>query len=64
MAKDDIKKDTSSFVEKQEKVCSICKRSILPGEYYVEDILSDEITCSECDDNRILVKGDNFFSID
>ncbi len=64
MEKDDVKKGTSSLDKKQEKECSKCKRVIFPGEYYVEDIISDEITCSECDDNRILVKGEIFFSID
>ncbi len=64
MEKDDIKKETLSLDKRQEKACSKCKRVILPGEYYVEDILSDEITCSECDDNRVLLKGETFFSID
>jgi hypothetical protein len=64
MQKDEIEKHTTDLDKKEEKVCSKCKRVIQPGEYYVEDILSDEITCSECDDNRILVKGEAFFSID
>ncbi len=64
MEKDEIKKDAINLDKPEEKVCSKCKRVIQPGEYYVVDILSNEITCSECDDNRILVKGENFFSID
>ena len=64
MQKDEIEKHTTDLDRKEVKVCSKCKRVIQPGEYYVEDILSDEITCSECDDNRILVKGEAFFSID
>ncbi len=64
MEKDEIKKHTTSLDKKEEKTCSKCKRVIQPGEYYVEDILSDKITCSECDDNRILIKGEAFFSID
>lgn len=64
MEKDDIKKDTTNADKKEEKICLKCKRVIQPGEYYVEDILTNKITCSECDDNRILVKGEAFFSID
>ncbi|MHA1490092.1 MAG: hypothetical protein ACTSRI_10605 [Promethearchaeota archaeon] len=64
MEKDEIKKHATSLDKKEEKICSKCKRIIQLGEYYVEDILSDKITCSECDDNRILVKGEAFFSID
>lgn len=64
MQKDEIEKHTTDLDKEDVKVCSKCKRVIQPGEYYVEDILSDEITCSECDDNRILVKGEAFFSID
>ena len=64
MEKNEIKKHASDLEKKEEKTCSRCKRVIQPGEYYVEDILTDEITCSECDDNRILTKGEAFFSID
>ena len=64
MEKDEIKKHATSLDKKEEKTCSKYKRVIQPGEYYVEDILSDKITCSECDDNRILIKGEAFFSID
>ena len=64
MQKDEIGKHVTDLDKNEVKVCSKCKRIIQPGEYYVEDILSDEITCSECDDNRILVKGEAFFSID
>lgn len=48
----------------QAKICSKCKRIIQPGEYYEEDVLSDEINCSEYDANRILVKRETFFSVD
>ncbi|MHA1380773.1 MAG: hypothetical protein ACTSRG_20595 [Candidatus Helarchaeota archaeon] len=64
MQKDESKKHTTDLDRKEAKVCSKCKKIIQPGEYFVEDILSDKITCSECDDNRILVKGEAFFSID
>jgi len=64
MEKDDIDEKALDLIKLQEKFCSKCKRVILPGEYYIEDILSNVITCSDCDDNRILIKGDNFFSID
>ncbi|TFF94574.1 MAG: hypothetical protein EU544_04315 [Promethearchaeota archaeon] len=64
MEKDEIKKRTTEIDRNEEKICSKCKRAIQPGEYYIEDILTDEITCSDCDDKRILVKGEAFFSID
>ena len=64
MEKDEIKEHTTEMDKKKEQTCSKCKKVIQPGEYYVEDVLSDKITCSECDDNRILVKGETFFSID
>ena len=44
--------------------CSKCKKTISSGQYYVRSILTGEITCSDCDDNRILIKGENFYSID
>ena len=64
MEKDEIERHTTDLDKKEVKVCSKCKRIIQPGEYYAEDILSDEITCAECDDNRVLVKGEAFFSIE
>ena len=64
MEKDEIEKNNADLQNKEIKICSKCKRAIQPGDYYVEDLLTDNITCSECDDNRILVKGENFFSIE
>lgn len=64
MEKDDIKKETNLDSVGQKPICSKCKREIQSGEFYVRSILSGELTCSYCEDNRILIQGDNFFSID
>ena len=60
-----VEKTKKKSDDKRDKIsCSKCNRNIPPKEHYIQDALSGEITCAECEDNRILIKGDNFFSID
>lgn len=64
MEKDELKKDLGRATQDLEFTCSKCHRVISRGEYYVRDILTKEITCMDCDDNRIYVNNENFMAID
>ena len=60
-----VEKTKDSLKDKQIGVtCSSCGRTIPPKEHYVQDVLNGEITCGDCEDNRLLLKGETFFSID
>jgi len=48
----------------QKKYCSACHKKLLPGQYYIRDVISNEITCSNCDDGQAPIKGDILISID
>jgi len=48
----------------QKKICSFCSKEILPGQYYVRDLISNQNFCSNCDDGQAPIKGDTLVSID
>ena len=58
------KTKTLSDKKKEPVSCSKCGRIIPPKEHYVQDIITGDVTCNECEDNRLLLKGETFFSID
>ncbi len=62
MAKDEIKDESMDLDIK--KKCSICNKEILQGQFYVRDIITNDIVCSNCDDGHVPIKGDNLVSID
>ncbi len=64
MAKDEINEDITNIEDFQKKHCSTCHKKILPGQYYIRDVISNEITCSNCDDGQAPIKGDILISID
>ena len=64
MAKDKVSKETTKMDDLQKKSCSLCSKEILPGQYYIRDIISNQIICSNCDDGQAPIKGDNLVSID
>jgi len=64
MAKDEINGDITNIEDFQKKYCSACHKKILPGQYYIRDVISNEITCSNCDDGQAPIKGDILISID
>ena len=64
LEKDKIKTDTSGASKPSKKACSKCNKEINKGEFFIRSVLSGEIICSTCDDNRVIIKGENFFSID
>lgn len=59
-----IKQDPLSGTPSSEIVCSKCHRVLSKGEFYNRDIISKEITCIDCQDNRILVNSENFVAVD
>lgn len=63
MAKDEIKEEIVGL-DTHKKECSICNREILPGQFYVRDILTNELICSNCDEGQPPIEGDNLISID
>ncbi|TXT55584.1 MAG: hypothetical protein BAJALOKI1v1_2010007 [Promethearchaeota archaeon] len=63
MAKDEINEALDSL-ESKKKICSSCGKEILRGQFYIRDIITNELFCSECDDGQPPIKGDNLFSID
>ena len=63
MAKDEIK-DRIIDLDIKKKKCSICRKEILPGQFYVRDIITNDIVCSNCDDGHVPIKGDNLVFID
>jgi len=63
MAKDEIE-DGIIVMDITKKSCSICNKEIIPGQFYVRDIITNDIICSECDDGKVPIKGDNLVSID
>lgn len=64
MARDKINGKMTDIDSVQIKHCSTCHEEILPGQFYVRDIISNEITCSNCDDGQAPIKGDVLISID
>jgi len=64
MAKDEINGDLIKNNGIQKIICSICHKEILPGQYYIRDIVSSEIICSNCDDGQPPIKGDILLSLD
>lgn len=64
MAKDETKEDIAEVKEDQKKICSNCKKEILPGQFYIRDLISDEIIYSNCDEGQAPIKVDPLFSID
>jgi len=64
MARDVTKKEIAGVEEDQKKVCSICKKLIIPGTFYIRDFISNTIFCSNCDEGQAPIKGDILFSID
>lgn len=60
-----VEKVSEHVENKKDKIiCSVCGREISLKEHYVQDIITGEITCEVCEDNRLLLKGENFFSIE
>ena len=64
MARNETKEEISEVEEIRKKICSICKKDVPQGQYYIRDITSNEIICSNCDDGQAPIKGDILFSID
>jgi len=64
MAKDDINGKLAKINNIQKIICSICHKEISSGQYYIRDIVSSEIICSNCDDGQAPIKGDILLSLD
>ena len=64
MEKEEAQKNLSSGIKHKKIQCSKCDRIISNGEYYTRDILTKEITCMDCEDNRIYINDENFVAID
>lgn len=64
MEKDEIKKETTKGTLNGELICSKCHKSLSKGDFYNLDVISKEITCIGCQDNRILIDNENFLAIE
>ena len=64
MAKDEINGNITKINNLQKKICSICHKEISPGQYYIRDIISSEVFCSNCDDGQAPIRGDILLSLD
>lgn len=64
MQKDEIKKEILSEAISTEIFCSKCQKILSEGEFYNKDIITKDVICIDCQDNRILMNSENFLSIE
>ena len=64
MEKEETQKKLASSIKYKKVHCSKCDKLIPNGEYYTRDIITKEVTCMDCEDNRIYVNDENFVALD